>query len=317
MRPHGCRNGGAQIRSIPRADRLTELGAGQGPLVWGADEQKEARTLLPQDRSLTDPGVGSWETIHRTFPLATPPHRPGAPLRDAGAAKVAPKSRKTPDRTRPSREEELPLHRRSRATSQLCTPDSRVQTPSSGALRPEAPGDRRELPEPRAPPRRPPALALPLPGGDLGERPASPAASPDSGAPPAAESPARQRLGWARPAPLPSEDPFPPGQLPAPLPAHCFWAARLRALWAGPPPATPGHARPRPAPPGPAHPGPAPPPPPLRSVLSQFRRTYDYPSSTPPDTSRPSPSPEPSLPTSLCPVRYFRSRPPASHLVGR
>ena len=87
--------------------------------------------------------------------------------------------------------------------------NSRFRCPPPGSTR-----RWRELPEPRAPPRRPPALALPLPGGDLGERPASPAASSDSGAPPAAESPAGPRLRCARPAPLPSEDPLPTGQLP-------------------------------------------------------------------------------------------------------
>ncbi|XP_065745615.1 uncharacterized protein [Phocoena phocoena] len=119
--------------------------------------------------------------------------------------------------------------------------------------------------------------------------------------------------GRAR-APSPQKTPFPQGS--CPRPSRPTASGRLGFARFGPDrprprPATPGHA------PATPHPGSAPPPPPLRSVLSQFQRTYDSPSSTPPDTSRPSPSPEPSLPTSLCPVRYFRSRPPARHLVGR
>lgn len=134
MGSHSCKDGAAEIRSIFRADWLTEPGAGQGLSMNGT-------TLLPQYRSLTNLGLGSWETIQRAFPLATP-------LTDSGAAPRDLEAAKTPDRPRlptgPVHPERWSPVTPSSPSRRSGTDQSSHQTPrtapSSGSLRLEAPG---------------------------------------------------------------------------------------------------------------------------------------------------------------------------------
>lgn len=81
---HSRTDGDAEIRSISHPHRLPELGQGRDP-EFGAKISEELGYPYPQCCSLTDVRLGSWETIHGTFPSGS---TPGTAPRNTGPAKL-------------------------------------------------------------------------------------------------------------------------------------------------------------------------------------------------------------------------------------